>query len=76
MNDPDMKWFAVPPRRQKVSSSCRNSRRAFIFGVEGGSGVVLARDEKTGTWSEPVFSKTSSSQFRPQAEPSPQRRSC
>ena len=27
----------------------------FIFGGSGGTGVFLARDEKTGNWSEPAF---------------------
>ena len=28
---------------------------AFIFGAQGGSGVFLARDERTGQWTEPAF---------------------
>ena len=28
---------------------------AFVFGVSGGSGVVVVRDEKTGRWSGPAF---------------------
>jgi SH3 domain-containing YSC84-like protein 1 len=27
----------------------------FIFGAQGGSGVLLSRDPKTGTWSYPAF---------------------
>src|SRR6185295_14060486 len=30
-------------------------RGAVVFGGAGGSGVLLVRDEKTGTWSEPAF---------------------
>ena len=30
-------------------------RGAFIFGVSGGSGVLLARDEKAGGWAGPAF---------------------
>jgi lipid-binding SYLF domain-containing protein len=30
-------------------------RAAFIFGGAGGSGVLLARDEKTGQWNGPAF---------------------
>jgi lipid-binding SYLF domain-containing protein len=30
-------------------------RGAALFGVAGGSGVLLVRDEKTGEWSEPAF---------------------
>ncbi|RPI02541.1 MAG: hypothetical protein EHM71_15225, partial [Zetaproteobacteria bacterium] len=29
-------------------------RLAFMFGGSGGSGVLLARDEKTGTWGGPA----------------------
>jgi lipid-binding SYLF domain-containing protein len=43
------------------------TKGAFIFGVEGGNGVVLARDEKTGAWSEPVFFETSAASFGLQA---------
>jgi len=28
---------------------------AFIFGVSGGSGVFLAKDQETGKWSDPAF---------------------
>lgn len=30
-------------------------RGAAVFGVAGGSGVLLVRDEKTGQWSDPAF---------------------
>lgn len=38
-----------------------------MFGVEGGNGVLLVRDEKTGTWSEPAFYELSSASFGLQA---------
>lgn len=30
-------------------------RGAFVFGGAGGSGVLVVREEKTGTWSQPAF---------------------
>jgi lipid-binding SYLF domain-containing protein len=68
MNDPDMKWFAGHLQQAKgVFIVPKLTKGAFIFGVEGGNGVVLARDEKTGTWSEPVFFETSAASFGLQA---------
>jgi SH3 domain-containing YSC84-like protein 1 len=68
MSDPDMKWFASHLREAKgVFIVPKLTKGAFIFGVEGGNGVVLARDEKTGTWSEPVFFETSAASFGLQA---------
>jgi len=68
MNDPDMKWFASHLQEAKgVYIVPKLTKGAFIFGVEGGNGVVLARDEKAGTWSEPVFYETSAASFGLQA---------
>jgi len=68
MSDPDMKWFASHLQEAKgVFIVPKLTKGAFIFGVEGGNGVVLARDEKTGTWSEPVFFETSAASFGLQA---------
>ena len=68
MNDPDMKWFASHLQEAKgVYIVPKLTKGAFIFGVEGGNGVVLARDEKTGAWSEPVFYETSAASFGLQA---------
>lgn len=36
---------------------------AFILGASGGSGVLLVRDESTGTWSEPAFYNMGSVSF-------------
>jgi SH3 domain-containing YSC84-like protein 1 len=36
---------------------------AFVFGIEGGNGVLLVRDEKTSSWSEPAFYEISSASF-------------
>src|SRR5688572_22906279 len=38
-------------------------RGAFIFGGAGGSGVLIARDERTGKWGDPVFYKIGSASF-------------
>jgi len=67
MNDPDMKWFGNHLQQAKgVYIVPKLTKGAFIFGVEGGNGVVLARDEKGG-WSEPVFYETSAASFGLQA---------
>jgi len=38
-------------------------RGAFIFGGAGGSGVLIARDERTGKWGDPVFYNIGSARF-------------
>jgi lipid-binding SYLF domain-containing protein len=38
-------------------------RGAFIFGGAGGSGVLIARDERTGKWGDPVFYNIGSTSF-------------
>jgi lipid-binding SYLF domain-containing protein len=68
MNDPDMKWFGSHLQEAKgVYIVPKLMKGAFIFGVEGGNGVMLARDEKSGAWSEPVFYETSAASFGLQA---------
>ena len=42
-------------------------RAAFIIGASGGSGVLLARDEKTGQWTDPAFYTMGSVSFGLQA---------
>ena len=67
LSDPDMKWFGSHLQEAKgVYIVPKLTKGAFIFGVEGGNGVVLARNEK-GTWSEPVFYETSAASFGLQA---------
>ena len=67
MSDPDMKWFGNHLQKAKgVYIVPKLTKGAFIFGVEGGNGVVLARNEKGG-WSEPVFYETSAASFGLQA---------
>jgi lipid-binding SYLF domain-containing protein len=68
MDDPDMKWFASHLQDAKgVYIVPRLTKGSFMFGVEGGNGVVLAHDEKTDTWSEPVFYEMSAASFGLQA---------
>ena len=67
MNDPDIQSF-----RKNLQGAAgvyivpKLAKGAFIFGIEGGNGVLLARDEK-GAWSEPVFYETSAASFGLQA---------
>ena len=55
VKDPDMGWF-----RDHLKESYgivifpQVVRAAFIFGAEGGSGVMVAHDDKKG-WSDPAF---------------------
>ena len=68
LSDPDMKWFATHLQESKgILILPKLMKGAFLFGVEGGNGVVLARDGKTGAWSEPVFYETSTASFGLQA---------
>jgi len=45
----------ILPRAKAVLIYPQILRLAFIFGGSGGSGVLLAHDEKTGVWSGPAF---------------------
>ena len=68
MDDPDMTWFANHLQEAKgILILPKIMRGAFIFGLEGGNGVLLARDSKTGAWSEPAFYETSAASFGLQA---------
>ena len=68
MNDPDIKGFSqLLEGAAGVYIVPRLTKGAFIFGIEGGNGVVLARDEKTRAWSEPLFYETSAASFGLQA---------
>lgn len=46
---------AILPQAKAVLIYPQVVRLAFIFGGSGGSGVLLAHDEKTNTWSGPAF---------------------
>ncbi len=62
--DPEMKWF---PHHLKETKALliipQMVKAAFIVGLEGGSGVLLVRDEKTGKWSNPAFYRMISGSF-------------
>src|SRR5258706_10099206 len=55
-SDPQMDWFRDHvPDAKGVLILPRLLKGGFIFGGSGGSGVLLARDAQTGTWSYPAF---------------------
>jgi len=64
MQDPDMSGFRAHVKKvQGVLIFPRLMKGAFVFGLEGGNGVLLVRDQKTGSWSEPAFYEISSASF-------------
>jgi lipid-binding SYLF domain-containing protein len=68
MQDPDFPGFRAHVKEAKgVLIIPKLLKGAFLFGIEGGNGVLLVRDEKTGAWSEPVFYEMSSASFGLQA---------
>jgi SH3 domain-containing YSC84-like protein 1 len=55
-SDPNMDWFRDNAREAMgLLVVPRLWRGGFFFGGSGGSGVLLARDPQTGTWSYPAF---------------------
>jgi lipid-binding SYLF domain-containing protein len=56
VSDPNMGWFHTHIKDAKAVFIVPQMVRAgLIFGGSGGSGVLLARDENTGSWSDPSF---------------------
>ena len=56
MADKDMQWFRNNLKDVKGLLIVPNLLKAgFILGGSGGSGVLVARDAKTGNWSQPAF---------------------
>ncbi len=56
MADKDMEWFHKNLKGAKGLLIVPSLLKAgFILGGSGGSGVLVARDEKTGDWSQPAF---------------------
>ncbi len=54
--EPDMEWLRAHFKDSKGALIIPTMVKAgFIFGGSGGRGVLLARDAKTGQWSQPVF---------------------
>ena len=68
MTDPDMSSFRTHVKGgQGVLIFPRLMKGAFVLGAEGGNGVLLVRNDRTGSWSEPVFYEISSASFGLQA---------
>lgn len=56
VSDPAMGWFRDHVKdAQAIFLVPQLWKAGFIFGASGGTGVVLARDRKTGRWSPPAF---------------------
>ena len=56
MKDPDLTWFQDHIKDAKaILVIPQQLRAAFFLGADGGSGVLLARDEQSGEWSQPAF---------------------
>ena len=56
MADPNMGWLRTHIQSAKGIFICpKYMKGAFIFGADGGSGVLLGRDNRTGEWSYPAF---------------------
>ena len=54
--DKDMEWFHQNLKECKALLIVPNMLKAgFILGGSGGSGVLVARNEKTGDWTQPAF---------------------
>jgi len=64
VSDPDMTWFRDNINNAKaILIIPRMIKAGFIFGGTGGSGTLLGRDQKTGTWSYPAFYSMGSVSF-------------
>jgi SH3 domain-containing YSC84-like protein 1 len=64
MADKEMDWFRDNLKDAKAILIVPNLLKAgFILGGSGGSGVLVARDEKTGDWSQPAFYTVASVTF-------------
>ena len=56
MEDPNLTWFQDHVKDAKALLIIpQQLKAAFFFGADGGSGVLVARDDKTGEWTEPAF---------------------
>jgi lipid-binding SYLF domain-containing protein len=64
VSDPNVGWGPNQAKNVKgIMIVPHLLRGAFIFGGAGGSGVFLARDDKTGNWSDPAFYTMGSASF-------------
>ena len=56
MEDPNLTWFQDHVKEAKALLIIpQQLKAAFFFGADGGSGVLVAHDDKTGEWGEPAF---------------------
>lgn len=56
MGDPNFTWFQDHVKDAKALLILpQQLKGAFWIGVDGGSGVLVSRDQETGEWSEPAF---------------------
>lgn len=54
--DPDLDWFRKKvPEAKALLIIPQELKGAFLIGGSGGSGVLIARDEKTNEWGSPAF---------------------
>jgi lipid-binding SYLF domain-containing protein len=68
MQDPDLSSFRMQLKgAQGVVIFPKLMKGAFVFGIEGGNGVLIVRDGKTDSWSAPAFYEISSASFGLQA---------
>ena len=62
--DPNIGWTPTQARYAKaILIVPQLLKGAFIFGFEGGTGVLLVRNEETGEWSQPAFYKMRTGSF-------------
>ena len=62
--DPNIGWTPTQARyANAILIVPQLLKGAFIFGFEGGTGVLLVRDEETGEWSQPAFYKLRTGSF-------------
>ncbi len=62
--DPSIGWGRIQGQNAKgILIVPQLLKGALLFGFEGGTGVFLARDERTGEWSEPAFYKVRTGSF-------------
>ncbi len=68
LSDPNMTWFKENLCSAKALLIIPQLLKgAFIFGAEGGTGVLVAKDEHTGLWSQPAFYTLAAASFGLQA---------
>lgn len=68
MADPNMTWLKSHIQSAKgIFILPMYMKGAFIFGADGGTGVLLGRDNRTGQWSYPAFYGMGSISFGLQA---------